>query len=60
MVHPNFLNENFYKNYFLDYKYYISSQPYSIDSIKNFIDGDQNFCDNLEGEELLIIVKNEQ
>lgn len=60
MVHPNFLNEKFYKNYFQDYKYYISSQPYSIDSIKNFIDGDQNFCDNLEGEELLIIVKNEQ
>ena len=48
------------KNYFQDYKYYISSNPYSIDSIKNFIDGNQNFCDNLEGDELLIIVKNEQ
>jgi len=60
MVHPNFLNEKFYKNYFKDYKHYISSQPYSIDSIKNFINGDQNFCDNLEGEELLIIVKNKQ
>ena len=58
MVHPNFLNEIFYKNYFKDHKYYISSNSYNIDNIKNFINGNKNFCDNLEGEELLIIVKN--
>ena len=58
IVHPNFLNENFYKNYFKNYKYYISSTPYKNNSIKKFINGNENFCDDLEGDELLIIVKN--
>ena len=58
MVHPNFLDENFYKNCFKDYKYYITSPPYNGDGIKKFVNSDNIYCDELSGEELLIIVKN--
>ena len=58
MVHLNFLDENFYKNYFKDYKYYITSSPFNGDSIKKFVNSDNIYCDELSGEELLIIVKN--
>ena len=58
MVHPNFLDENFYINRFKNYKYYITSSPYNGDSIKKFIKDGNNYCDKLSGEELLLIVKN--
>ena len=58
MVHPNFLDENFYKNRFKNYKYYITSSPYDGNSIKKFMNGDNIYCDELSGGELLIIVKN--
>jgi len=58
MVHSNFLDEDFYKSYFKDYKYYITSSPYNGNSIKKFVDSDNSYCEELSGEELLIIVKN--
>ena len=58
MVHSNFLDEDFYKSYFKDYKYYITSSPYNQNTIKKFVDSDNSYCEELSGEELLIIVKN--
>ena len=58
MVHPNFLDEEFYKVFFKDYKYYISSSPFNTDTVSAFIKNEINYCENLDGEELLIIVKN--
>ena len=45
-------------NFFKNYKYYITSSPYNGNSIKKFVNGDNIYCDELSGEELLIIVKN--
>lgn len=65
MVHPNFIDEIFYKNHFKDFQYYISSSPYhqntyenNIRIKKNFENDNLKYCDELSEDELLIIVKN--
>ena len=57
MVHPNMIDENFYKSIFADYKYYIGSVPYDMENIQNFVRGNEIMIDNLSGKELMIIVK---
>ena len=57
-VHPNFIDEGFYKNYFKDNNYYIGSAPYNFSNIKNFLNEKNNIIDNLSGDELFIIAKN--
>jgi len=57
-VHPNFIDEDFYKNYFKDNNYYIGSAPYNFSNIKKFLNKKNNIIDNLSGDELFIIAKN--
>ncbi|HRK61101.1 MAG TPA: methyltransferase domain-containing protein [Candidatus Omnitrophota bacterium] len=57
LKHPNFLDEIFYKNRFKAYPYFIVSSPYNLDMIMNWASFPSQFIGNLDGEELLIIVK---
>lgn len=58
MVHPNFLDNKFYKNYFKDMNYYIASSPYKLDEIKKWNENNnKQFIGDLHGDELLVIVK---
>ena len=58
MVHPNLLDNEFYKNYFKDMNYYIASSPYNLDEIKKWNENNnKQFISDLHGDELLVIVK---
>ena len=58
LIHPNLIDEKFYKNIFFDQKYFITS---SFDEDYLFLDkflvNNENYCGKLDGEEILIIVK---
>ena len=58
MVHPTFIDEKFYKNFFKNKIYYIGSSKYNLKNIENFINNDQCYIDDLSGNELMIIAKN--
>lgn len=56
MVHPNYLSADYYQYMFKDHPYYIGSgDPYDFIEMGNF--GDRQVTGNLEGGELLVIVK---
>ena len=57
MVHPNFLDDIFYKNYFSNSKFFIASLPYNLSHLNEWLENDESFCDELDGEELMIVVK---
>jgi 2-polyprenyl-3-methyl-5-hydroxy-6-metoxy-1,4-benzoquinol methylase len=54
-VHPNYLNSDFYAHVFKDNPYYIGSSPFNIQEIRGW--KDRQIVDNLDGEELMLIVK---
>ena len=57
MVHPYFIDEKFYQNFFKENIFYIGSSEYNLKNIKNFVNSNQSYIDNLSGNELMIIVK---
>jgi 2-polyprenyl-3-methyl-5-hydroxy-6-metoxy-1,4-benzoquinol methylase len=57
MKHPNYLNEQFYKNVFKNIPYYIESSPYEHDKIRRWVETPVQYIGNLQGEELMIIVQ---
>ncbi len=63
LVHPNFLDGDFYQSFFSDYPYFLASNPYPTQEIENWGISNQykrHIADQLSGEELLIIVKKEE
>ena len=58
LVHPNLIDEEFYKNIFNDYQYFITSL-FEEDEIhlQEFKTGKNNYIGRLDMDELLIIVK---
>jgi 2-polyprenyl-3-methyl-5-hydroxy-6-metoxy-1,4-benzoquinol methylase len=61
LVHPNFLDRDFYQSIFANTPYFIASNPYPIQDIENW-GVNQYGCriaDQLSGDELLVIVKKE-
>lgn len=57
LVHPNFLDDQYYRHYFKDQPYLISSDPYSLDEITNWSSSkiEQRVLD-LSGNELMCAV----
>ncbi len=59
LVHPNFLDGDFYQSFFADPPCFLASNPYPMQEIENWGIGqhERHIADQLSGEELLIIVK---
>lgn len=59
LVHPNFLDGDFYQSSFADNPYFLASNPYPMQEIENWGIGqhERHIADQLSGEELLVIVK---
>lgn len=59
LVHPNFLDDIFYRSIFVGNPIFLSSDPYPIQEIENWgINQHETYIsDKLSGEELLVIVK---
>ncbi len=58
LIHPNLIDEQFYKNIFSKQKYFITTS-FEKDSsfLDKFLINNENFCGKMDEEELLIIVK---
>jgi len=58
LIHPNLIDEEFYKNVFNDHQYFITSS-FEDDkkNLQKFKEGKNNYIGRLDGGELLIIVK---
>ena len=58
LIHPNLIDEKFYKNIFSNQQYFITSNfDEDFLFLKKFLYSNENFCGKLDGEEILIIVK---
>lgn len=59
LVHPNFLDGDFYQSFFADTPCFLASNPYPMQEIENWGIGqhERHIADQLSGEELLVIVK---
>ncbi len=58
MVHPNFLDDKYYKKQFFSKKHLVMSSPYDLSLIKNWSeDKFIGVSSKLDGEELLVLVK---
>ncbi len=58
-VHPNFLDDEFYRKYFSQYSHMIASVPYPLNEIKKW-GTDLDYKESnlkLDGEELLVLVR---
>lgn len=55
LVHPNFLNPEYFSHLFNDNPYYIQSSPYNNISIAKW--SDQQIIDETDGDELMVIAK---
>lgn len=55
-VHPNYLNDKFFRHVFKSQPHYIGSSPIHFDAISAW-NGLGQYTDNLDGEELLLIAK---
>jgi hypothetical protein len=56
MVHPNYLNDEFYKVIFANNPYFITTTPYVISELSNW-DQNSQFVGRLDGNEILIVVR---
>ena len=56
LVHPNYINVDFYKFMFRKNPFIITSSPHDLDMIKNWDKGSQLICDT-SGDELLVIAR---
>jgi len=59
LVHPNFLDCDFYQSYFSHNPFFLTSNPYQMQEIENWgINPHERYiADHLSGDELLIIAK---
>jgi hypothetical protein len=56
MVHPNYLNDEFYKVIFANNPYFITTTPYVISELSNW-DQNSQFVGRLDGNEILIVAR---
>ncbi len=54
-VHPNYLNESFYKTIFKEHPYFIGCSPFDFERIVDW--GNNQIIDKTDGEELILIAK---
>ena len=59
MVHPNFLDDAYYRTRFMSQKYLLMSNPYDLNRISNFMSNNSDCFGetSLDGDELLVVVK---